>query len=135
MSAGRCRAIAVDIELDLEVVVAQLLHASSLSQSSQLAEQRCIERLHGSPALPSTPVSHRVAAGGAVARSSRRLTAEPGRRLPADEVPGCEKAGPGSEFVNRNLDIPGGGTVLGVIESSRTWNSEMELGVESRARG
>jgi len=125
----------VDVELDLEVSVAQLLHTSDLSLRSLLAEQRFIERHHGSPALPSTPVSHRVTAGDAVARLSRKQTEESVRRLLADEVPGCEKAGPGSEFIDRDLNIPGGGTVLGVIEISRTWNSEVELGDGSRARG
>ena len=57
------------------------------------------------------------------------------RRLLAEEVPGHEKAGPGREFVGRDLKIPGRGTVLGVIEFSRTWNSEVELGDGSRARG
>ena len=137
MAAG-CRATVFVVELDLEVSVAraQLLHTSELSQCcSLLAEQRCIERLHGSLALPSTPVSHRVAAGDAVARRSRKPTWESVRPLLADEVPGCEEAGPGSVFVDRNPEIPGGGPVFGVIEISRTRNSEMELGDGSRARG
>ena len=116
MPTGWCPAIVADFELDLEVSHAHILATSDLSRSSLLADQWSIERLHDSLALPSTPVSHRVAAGDAVARRSRRLTQEPGSRLPADEVPGFEKAGPGSEFVDRSLDIPGGGTVLGFIE-------------------
>jgi len=56
-------------------------------------------------------------------------------RLLVEEVPGCEKAGPGSELVDRDLEIPVGATALGVIELSRTWSSEVELGDGSRARG
>ena len=74
MSARWCRATVADVELDLEVSHAHILRTSDLSRSSLLAVKRSIERLHRSLALPSTPVSHRVAAGDAVARRSRRLT-------------------------------------------------------------
>ena len=62
-----------------------------------------------------------------MAGRSRRLTLEPASRLLADDVPGYDKDGSGSEIVDRNLDNPEGGTEFGVLELLRIPDSSTSL--------